>query len=107
MTSSFRFLFVRNVFEPFCIEFRDSEIKTLPFHWAVRPPKQIISERVEVHITHPTVGIVQLVEDEGRRVFYSKKDNQHLIENQIPEIKHIRFISNMSNNGRLVAYFSA
>jgi hypothetical protein len=75
ITSSCRFLFVRNVSEPYCIEFRDSELKTAPYHWVVLPPKQIISERVEVHMTHPTAGIIQLVEDEGRRVFYNKKSN--------------------------------
>lgn len=107
ITSQVRFLFVKNVVEPFCQEFRDSELKLPPSYWVVLPPKQIISERVEIHIPHPTTGLIQLVEDEGRRVFYSRKNNEHLIENQLPEIKHIKFISNMSANGRLVAYFSA
>lgn len=30
-----------------------------------------------------------------------------MIESQLPEIKYIRFISTMSANGRVVAYFSA
>jgi multidrug efflux pump subunit AcrB len=30
-----------------------------------------------------------------------------MIESQLPEIKHIRFISSMSTNGRIVAYFSS
>jgi|JI61114C2RNA_FD_contig_71_1798538_length_2759_multi_3_in_0_out_0_5 multidrug efflux pump subunit AcrB len=29
-----------------------------------------------------------------------------MIESQLPEIKYIRFISSMSANGRVVAYFS-
>lgn len=40
----------------------------------VLPLKQII-ERVEIHVTHPTAGIIQLVEDGGLRVFKNRKRN--------------------------------
>lgn len=66
---------MRNVVEPFCTEFRDCELKAPPAYWVVLPPKQIISERVEIHMPHPTTGLIQLVEDEGRRLFYSRRTN--------------------------------
>jgi hypothetical protein len=55
-------------------------LKNPPSHWIAIAPKQIISEKVEIHMTHPTAGIIQLVEDEGLKVYY-KKNNDHLIDN--------------------------
>ena len=111
-TSLNRFLFIKDCSEPFVGEFCDNEVKNIPAYWIVLPPKQIISERIEVHFPHPTAGIVQLfennrkVDDQKRRIHYNKNANKEHMINGI-EIKYITYISTMSNNGRFIVYFSA
>ena len=111
-TSGLRYMFVKDCNEPLVGEFCDNELKGIPTHWVVLPPKQIISEKVEIHFPHPTAGIVQLFEnnkrkdDEKRRVHYNKGANREHMVNGI-EIKHITYISSMSNNGRYIVYFSS
>jgi len=67
----------------------------------------IISEKVELHITHPSAGIIQVVEGDGKRIFYNQEKGGHIVESKLPHLKAIKFISNLSPNNKYIAYFSA
>lgn len=47
-----------------------------------------------------------MVEDESKRIFYDKSKNEHVIENKLPNIKGITYISDLSPNKKMIAYFS-
>jgi hypothetical protein len=56
---------VRSAFQPQLNEFanfeqdmKDAEQK---MYWRVFSPKSIISEKIELHIAHPSAGIIQVV----------------------------------------------
>lgn len=113
-TTMRRFLFARNVFQPQLYEFasveneiREGENNKQPLHWRVFSPKVIISEKVELHLTHPTAGVIQVVENECKRVFYNQDKGGHMAESKLPHLKAIKFISGLSPNSKYVAYFSA
>lgn len=106
LTNKNRFLFVRNAYQPQCIQFVDceEEFKLMDslnenkdeeprLFWTVFSPAQIISEKVELHLCHPVAGIVQVVESESKRLFYNKMRGDHVIESKLPNIKGITYIS--------------
>ena len=76
-------------------------------YWRVFSPKSIISEKVELHICHPTAGIIQVIEGEGKRVFYNQERGGHVAESRLPHLKGIKFISGLSPNNKYIAYFGA
>ena len=76
-------------------------------HWRVFSPKVIISEKVELHICHPTAGILQVIENEGKRVFFNQERAGHVVEAKLPHIRGIKFISGLSPNHKYLAYFAA
>lgn len=83
-TSLRRFLYAKNVFQPTLIEFtspelelKDAENKQKKY-WRVFSPRHIISEKVELHICHPTAGIIQIIESERVRVFYNQERAGHV-----------------------------
>lgn len=63
---------------------------------------------------HPLAGIVQVVEGEGKRYlicdfryFFNHDKAGHVVEAKLPHIKAIKYISDLSPNKKLIAYFSA
>ena len=58
-------------------------------------------------MAHPTCGIIQVVENEAKKYFYNHAKADHIVESKLPNIKGVRFISGLSPNRKLVAYFSA
>ncbi len=113
-TSMRRFLFTRSVFQPQLVEFvsleqelREGEANQQSLFWRVFSPRSIISEKVELHLSHPTAGIVQVVENECKRIFYNQERGGHLAESKLPHIKGIKYISNLSPNNKYIAYFTA
>lgn len=111
LTNKNRFLFVRNAYQPQALEFLscEEELKNSPakLFWTVFSPKQIISEKVELHLCHPVAGIIQVVEQDSKRLFYNRMKTEHVIENKLPNIKGITYISELSPNRKMIAYLSA
>jgi hypothetical protein len=58
-------------------------------------------------LAHPTAGIIQVVENEAKKYFYNHSKGEHIIESKLPNIKGIRYISELSPNKKFIAYFSA
>jgi hypothetical protein len=65
-----RFLFTRTVFQPQLVEFasvdqelREADANQQQLYWRVFSPRSIISEKVELHLVHPSAGVVQVVEN--------------------------------------------
>lgn len=56
---------------------------------------------------HPVAGIIQVVENDGKRIFYNQDKGGHIVESKLPHIKAVKFISNLSPNNKNIAYFSA
>jgi hypothetical protein len=113
-TSMRRFLFARTVFQPQLLEFasveqelREAESNKQVLYWRVFSPRSIISEKVELHLVHPTAGVVQVVENECKRIFYNQERGGHMAENKLPHLRGIKFISGLSPNNKLLAYFTA
>ena len=113
-TTMKRFLFVRNVFQPQVnafasvqAELRENEFNKQNYHWNVFSPRLIISEKVQLHIVHPTAGIIQIVENDGKRIFYNQEKGGHVVQSKLPHLKALKFISNLSPNSKSIAFFSA
>ena len=67
-TTMRRFLFTRTVFQPQLVEFasleqelREADSSQQALYWRVFSPRSIISEKVELHLVHPSAGVVQMV----------------------------------------------
>ena len=58
-------------------------------------------------MVHPTAGIVQVVQNEGKRIFFNQEKGGHVAESKLPHIRNIKYISNLSPNTKLIAYFTA
>ena len=110
-TNKNRFMYVRSAYQPQCLEFVGCEEEILStgkkLYWTVFSPKQIISEKIELHLCHPTAGIIQVIENESKRIFYNRSKNDHVVESKLPNIKGVTYISELSPNKKLVTYFSA
>lgn len=104
-------MYVRSAYQPQCLEFVGCEEEILStgkkLYWTVFSPKQIISEKIELHLCHPTAGIIQVIENESKRIFYNRSKNDHVVENKLPNLKGVTYISELSPNKKLVTYFSA
>jgi vacuolar protein sorting-associated protein 16 len=112
-TSLRRYLFAKNAFQPTLTEFsnpenelRDPDNQQKKF-WRVFSPKSIVSEKVELQICHPVAGIIQVIETEGKRVFYNQERGGHVAESRLPHLRGIKFISGLSPNNKYIAYFAA
>lgn len=84
-TSMRRFLFARTIFQPQLYEFanveqelKEAETNKQAIYWRVFSPRSIISEKVELHLTHPTAGVIQVVENECKRIFYNQEKGGHV-----------------------------
>ena len=77
------------------------------YYWRVFSPRAIISEKIELHLCHPTAGVIQVIENEGKRVFYNQEKNGHVVESKLPHIKGIKYVSGLSPNNKYIAYFTA
>lgn len=75
-------------------------------YWRVFSPRHIISEKVELHLCHPTAGVIQCVEGGGKRVIYNQERGP-TADSRLPNLKGIKFISGLSPNNKYVAYFAA
>lgn len=60
-----------------------------------------------MHLCHPVAGLIQVVEQESKRVFYNREKKDHAIESKLPNIKGISYISELSPNKKMIAYFAA
>lgn len=87
-------------------DLKDNDNKQKMF-WRVFSPRMIISEKIELHLCHPTAGIIQVIENEGKRVFYNQERGGHVAESKLPHIRGIKFISALSPNNKIIAYFAA
>jgi len=75
-------------------------------YWTAFAPKTLISEKIELHVCHPTAGIIQVIENEEKKFFFN---NEKVSVNgpKLPNIRNIKYISNLSPNKKYVAYLSA
>jgi hypothetical protein len=105
-----RFLYATSVFKPYCLEFLNPN-EGLPetinnYHWTIFAPRSLLSEKIELHVAHPIAGIIQVIETEERKVYFGtgKLANS---KQQLPVIRNIRHISNLSPNKKMIAYITA
>ena len=99
------FYFVKNVFEPHLAKFVDAELPSPPRFFVPISPRNAMSERVEVQITHPEAGIILLVEDESRKIYYNSNIRDNIAAEQLPNIPKITRIS-ISPNHKFIAYLA-
>ena len=69
-------------------------------------PRSLLSEKIELHVAHPTAGIIQVVEMEEKKTYFGtgKPANN---KQQLPTIRNIKYISNLSPNKKLISYITA
>ncbi len=65
-TTKRRFLYAPNIFKPFCIEFLSinddiPENDLNNYFWAAFAPRSLLSEKIELHVAHPTAGLIQVI----------------------------------------------
>lgn len=59
---------------------RSPELSAVPQHWIVVPPNATFSRKVEVQITHPEAGIILLVEDEKKKIYYNRNFQENVVD---------------------------
>ena len=64
--------------------------------------RAILSEKVELHLTHPVAGVVQVMEGDSKRVLLGMEKSQGS-----SCLKGVKFISQPSPNNKLICYFQA
>ena len=99
------FYFVKNVFEPHIAKFIDAELSAPPKFFVPISPKNTMSERVEVQIAHPEAGIILLIEDESKKIYYNSNNRDNIAAEQLPNIPKISKIS-ISPNHKFIAYLA-
>lgn len=99
------FYFVKNVFEPHLAKFVDAELPSPPKFFIPISPKNTMSERVEVQISHPDAGIILLIEDECKKIYYNSNNRDNIAAEQLPNIPKILKIS-ISPNHKFIAYLT-
>lgn len=72
LANQIEFQYVPTAFEPQLTLMKSPEITSPPDHWIVIPPTQTQSRKVEVQLTHPEAGIILIVEDERKKVYYNR-----------------------------------
>ena len=99
------FYFVKNVFEPHVAKFIDAELASSAKFFIPISPKNTMSERVELQIAHPEAGIILLIEDESKKIYYNSNNRDNIAAEQLPNIPKIIKIS-ISPNYKFIAYLT-
>ncbi len=69
-------MYATNIFKPFCIEFL-SLVDIIPetninnYYWTAFAPRSLLTEKIELHVAHPTAGIIQVIEMEEKKLFFN------------------------------------
>ena len=53
------------------------------------PASHSLSERIELHLTHPEAGVVVLAEDESRRVYYNASVRDNIAAENLPHVPEV------------------
>lgn len=99
------FYFIKNVFEPHIAKFIDAEMSAPPKYFIPISAKNTLSERVELQIAHPEAGIILLIEDESKKIYYNSNNRDNIAADQLPNIPKITKIS-ISPNNKFIAYLT-
>lgn len=81
------------------------EISSIPEHWIVIPPQHSFSRKVELQVTHPEAGIILIVEDERKKIYYNRDKQEHVIDQKLPDLRGIRMVS-VSPSYKFLSYLS-
>ena len=65
--------------------------------------KILAYHKVEVHLTHPEAGIIMLVEDELKKIYYNRNFSESVVN--LPHLPSIKMIA-MSPSYKYCAYLS-
>ncbi|KRX01117.1 hypothetical protein PPERSA_08218 [Pseudocohnilembus persalinus] len=91
------FFFIDSVYEPYkCKQFYDPEIskkQQIIKHWVIIPRQYTLSEKLELQITHHAAGIINLVEDEGFKIYYNRQYAQNFEQQSLPHLDNIVMIA--------------
>lgn len=77
----------------------------IPEHWIVIPPVHSFSRKVELQVAHPEAGIILIVEDEKKKIYYNKDKQEFVVDKKLPDLRSIKMIS-VSPNYKFLSYLA-
>jgi hypothetical protein len=77
----------------------------IPEHWIVIPPTHSFSRKVELQVAHPNAGIILIVEDEKKKLYYNRDKVEFEVDKKLPDLRSIKMIS-VSPNYKFFSYLS-